>query len=154
MKKLLVLLSMCLLTVIVSAAMFAQVDTTLSLTSVSGQVSSVIQATTGHNLTYNILFLAAIAGVLTRIVYSTVKGVKSKFNGSPLQFAWSYWIKDNALPKIVTTLSFILSFSLLSNLPSGLIAYLIYGAIGFILGLFLDWITDILKSISPKVKTA
>jgi hypothetical protein len=131
-------------------AVLAQSDTVLNLPNVSTQVSNVIAAQSGHDLTWKILFFAAIAGVLIRIIITTIKGVKSQTNNSPLQFAFSYWVKDNILPKVATILTFIISSNFLIKLPTGIVSYIIFGVIGLILGYFLDWIYSILKGLIPK----
>ena len=136
----------------VSVSMFAQSDTVLNIGNVSNQVGNVVQATTGHDWTWKIMLFSAIAGVIVRIFYTTVKGVKNSTNGTPMQFAFSYWVKDNILPKITTLLTFIVSSSIMIKLPTGLWSYIIFGAMAFIGGLFIDWLTEVLKVISPKVK--
>jgi hypothetical protein len=150
MKKLLGFLSIFLL-ILIGMPLFAVSDTTLNVGNVSQQVSNIVQASSGHDLTWKIMFFSAIAGVLIRIIYTTVKGVKNRVNGSPMQFAFSYWVKDNILPKITTLLAFIISTNILIKLPSGTWGYIIFGILGFIGGLFIDWLTEALKLLSPKI---
>lgn len=152
MKKLFCFLSMITLLILSAIPLIAQSDTTLNFNNVSQQVTSVIQASAGHDLTWKIMLFSAIAGVLIRIVVTTMKGVKNQMNESPMQFAFSYWIKDNILPKITTLLTFIVSTNIFIKLPTGTLWYIIFGVIGLIAGLFLDWLTDVLKLISPKIK--
>jgi hypothetical protein len=146
------LLSVFILTMAFGISVLAQSDTVLNVGNVANQVTSVVQASAGHDLTWKIMFFAAIGGVIVRIIYTTVKGVKNSANGSPMQFAFSYWIKDNILPKITTLLAFILSTNIMVKLPSGIGTYIIFGALAFIGGLFIDWLTDVLKVISPQIK--
>jgi hypothetical protein len=151
-KFILGLLSLFLFAMVFAIPVLAQPDTVLNVGNVSTQVSSIIQTSIGHDLTWEIMFFAAIGGVLIRIIYTTVKGVKNSGNGSPMQFAFSYWVKDNILPKITTLLAFILSTNIMIKLPTGIGAYIIFGAIGLSCGLFIDWLTDLLKVLSPQIK--
>jgi hypothetical protein len=128
---------------------FSQTDTIVNGNNVVTQVGNVVAAQVGQNLSWKILFFAAIAGVLIRIVTSTIKGIKNKTNGSPLQFAFSYWIKDNILPKIATVLTFILTSNFIIKLPGGWLSYIIFGAIGLIAGYFLDYVYSLLKGLIP-----
>jgi hypothetical protein len=152
MKKLFCFLSMFFITVLVGLTVFSQSDTVLNFPNVSSQVGNVIQAATGQTLTWKIMLFSAIAGVLVRIVYTTYWGVKNTFNGTPVQFMFSYWVKDNILPKITTLLAFILSTNLSVKLPEGVWSYIIFGVSAFLAGLFIDWLTEFLKVLSPKVK--
>lgn len=127
-------------------------DTTLNIPNVIDQGKQVIQAASGHDLTYKIFLFAAILGTLIRIVITAIKGVKNKTNGSPMQFVFSYWVKDNVLSKIVTLAAFLFSFSFVVSLPQKAWVYVIAGVIGLIVGWLLDWVTDMLKSVMPLYK--
>jgi hypothetical protein len=146
--KLILLISIAAM---VCAISFAQQDTSLTVGNVTEQVGKVIQTASGHDLTWKIMLFSAIAGALIRIIYTTIKGVKNPVNDTPIKFIFAYWVKDNALPKIATVLTFVVSFNILSKLPEGIVAYIVFGAIGLIIGLFVDLIYDLLKGISPKI---
>lgn len=157
MKRLMFVLIMGMAFILSTTSLFAQ-DTIPSIGGVINQGVQVLQASKEYSTIWNILFWSTFAGVFISIIFQTVKGVKNSNNGSPMVFAWKYWIKDNALPKIATVLGFLIGnqyiTELLSKLPAGIVTYIIVGAIGIILGWFLDWITDALKVISPKVSVA
>lgn len=125
-------------------------DTVLNAGNVINQANDIVQATKGQNTTWIIMLFAAVLGVIVRIVYSTIKGVKNSKNNSPMQFMFTYWVKDNALPKITTVLTFILGSGLTVKLPTGAVAYVILGLIAFICGYFIDYVVDILKTLNKK----
>lgn len=100
---------------------------------------------------YTFMLAAAILGVVIRVFYSTIKGIKNPDNNSPTKFDALYWLKDNALPKLTTTIVFILTFAAPLKLPDSYIGIGILSLVAFIGGLFIDYVTDILKSISPKI---
>ena len=145
MKKLVLFLSVLF---IACMGLFAQ--DTLSLSGVITQGTAVYNASVGYSGSFRILFFAAVLGVLLRTMLVTIKGIKSTTNGSPLKFAFSYWIADNALPKIATILTLVISSGFLGNLPTGLWAYVLFAALGLIIGYFLDYIYNFLQNINPK----
>lgn len=146
-------LSLLLVISMVASCLFVSAqDTTLNISNVIDQGKQIVKAASGHNLTYNVFLFAAILGALGHIVYSTLKGVKNTKNGSPVQFIFSYWVKDNVLTKIVTIATFLFSFSLVVSLPTTLWAYIIAGVVGVIIGWLIDVISDQLKEILPQYK--
>jgi len=131
-------------------------DTIPSIGGALNEVQNVVAASKEYAATWQVMFWCVLGGVLSSIIYQTIKGVKNTTNGSPMAFAWKYWIQDNALPKIATVLGFIIGNSyltaLLAKLPNGTISLIVTGVVGYAIGWFLDWVTDFLKVISPKSK--
>jgi hypothetical protein len=125
-------------------------DTVLNAGNVINQANDIVQATKGQSTTWIIMLICAVFGVIVRIFYSTYKGVKNTSNSSPMQFMFTYWVKDNALPKITTILTFIVGSGFTVKLPTGIVAYVILGLIAFVCGLFIDYIADILKTLNKK----
>jgi len=138
---------------ITSVVVFAQ---QVSDTTLGGQVKEVVSTASGQDLSWKVMLFAAIAGVIVSIIYQTRKGILNTNNQSPVKFVLSYWIKDNLLPKIVTFLVFITTtlVSLPFKLPEGTVGLIILGIVAFMGGLFIDYISDILKDISPKKKSS
>lgn len=122
-------------------------DTVLNVANVTNQVNEVIAYQAGHNLTWKILFFAMLSGILIRIIITTIEGVKSRVNKSPMQFAFSYWVKDNILSKIASVMTIILSTSIIEKLPVGVVAYIVFGLIGLLAGYFLDWVYNSLRKL-------
>lgn len=99
-----------------------------------------------------IMTACAIAGALFRIIYQTAKGIKNPGNGSPVAFDFGYWIKDNLLPKITVTLTFILTLTAPFKLPESTAGLAILAVVALAVGYFIDFVSDLLQNLSPKVK--
>jgi hypothetical protein len=131
-------------------------DTIPSIGGALNEIQNTVAASKEYASTWQVMFWCTLAGVLSSIIYQTIKGVKNATNGSPITFAWKYWVKDNALPKIATVLGFLIGNSyltaLLAKLPNQTIFLIVTGLVGYAIGWFLDWVTDFLKVISPKSK--
>ena len=131
-------------------------DTIPSIGGTLFEAQKALAASKEYEATWQVMFWCTLAGVISSIIYQTIKGIKNKTNGSPMTFAWKYWIKDNALPKIAAILGFLIGntyiTALLAKLPNNTIFLIVTGVIGYAIGWFLDWLTDVLKIMSPQVK--
>lgn len=107
----------------------------------------------GGTLTWVSYFSAmvfTIIGSFIRWYWKTYDAVKNNPN-TPNKFSFSYWLKDNALPKLaglVTNLMVVfvcLRFSVeLFNIPFSMLL-----ALG--VGLLFDWFFDFLKNLQPNL---
>lgn len=105
-----------------------------------------------QELWQKIMWFAMIVGVVVRIVFNTYKGITDDFNGSPMSFSFVYWLKDNILPKLVHVLFFIGAAKVQFNftLPNNIWLNIGLSLIGFLIGIWLDAILDLLKRVNPK----
>lgn len=117
---------------------------------VFNQVPTIVKDIAANNTSFKVMIICAIVGFVLHTFYSTWKGVNSLKNGTPVKFILSYWIKDNAYPKLISIISIISGSAVLQNLlPTGITGLIILGVISLITGVALDWITQFLN-MDPK----
>lgn len=138
MKKMIVFL-VCILGCI---GLFAQADTLLNLPNVLNQATQAYNDSLNLPIAGKIFFFAAIIGTLLRIILSTYEGVKSTTNNSPMQFTFSYWIKDNCNAKIVVILTFATTYHVFDKISAGIGADIVFGISGLVMGFFIDYISE------------
>lgn len=97
---------------------------------------------------YILLLIGYFVGFVLRTIYDTLHGIKNKFNGSPITFIFSYWIKDNSLQKLAGILSILPISQVLSKfaITDQLIYKILFVVFGLILGWAIDTIYDWLKT--------
>jgi hypothetical protein len=141
---------LCTLLFVAVFTAFCQVA--VDSTSVVFQAAQIAKAAAAaQGVASKVMFFSALIGVIVRIVIDTWSGVTNPSNGTPIKFIFSYWVKDNALPKIATLVILLTTVLAGFKLPTGVIGMVITGIIAFVGGVFIDYVTDVLKNWSPKV---
>lgn len=112
----------------------------------------VVKELLGENLTIAVLIAAyifAFFGMILRWFFQYNKYGK-KNPDSPAKFSWSYWIKDNVLPKLAAVLATIIIIFVSIRFPQELFGTVFSYGYSFAVGMSLDYISSILKNIKVK----
>jgi len=94
-------------------------------------------------------FIFAFIGMFLRWYYKTRKSIKYNPE-TPNRFIFSYWIKDNLLPKLLSILSTLVVIFITLRFPTELISINFSFWYAFVVGLSLDYFVDKIKKIKPE----
>lgn len=97
-------------------------------------------------------FFFSFLGLFLRWVFTANKATKKYDNGTPNEFSWSYWFKDNLSPKLLSLLTNIIVIFLCLRFSVewfGMIPSMIFAVT---VGLCFDWFADFIKKIQPNYK--
>jgi amino acid transporter len=99
---------------------------------------------------YIVAFFFVFLALLAKWTYKTIDGIKNSPH-TPEKMDWTYWLKDNLYPKLVSLLSSVISVFIILRFSNDLVGQQFSYFFALVVGFGLDYFVDKIKKMQPKL---